>query len=569
MSESENPGPVGPFWIDSRGGSGGAGRLGETPPAPPVATGLSRGRKVLMVLKVVELRLRFIALLVATGLVFGYWDTIWNHYAKWTRPAREPIASAPDFEFYCPMHPNVVQSEAGSCPICGMPLSKRKKGDPSSNADGVARVELAPFRVRQAGIRTLEVGYAPLLETISTVGYVEHDERLLRRIDSKIPGRSRVEKLHVNFEGMPVQAGQLLAEVYAPELDAALRELLLNQRHAEEAAASRSSYSGQLQKDARELVKLSTEKLTRWGIGQAQIDEVLRTRRAEINIPITSPIGGHILEKNVVEGQYVAEGDPMFVVADLGQVWIRAKVFEDQIPLIRVGQEVEATVPAYPGEVFAGRVAFLYPHLDPATRTIDVRYDIENPGHRIRPGMFATVTIKTPVSDLPAFRDRVAQAPKARMSLASLTVAEQEICPVTMQKLGSMGDPVPVDLKEGKVWTCCGACTDKVEKSPAKFLARLQGPPKDQVLSVPESAVIDSGSRTLVYVEVQPGVFEGREVVLGPRSGDRYPVLDGLMPGESVAAAGAFLIDAETRLNPAAGSTYFGGSGSSGGAHKH
>jgi Cu(I)/Ag(I) efflux system membrane fusion protein len=133
-----------------------------------------------------------------------------------------------------------------------------------------------------------------------------------------------------------------------------------------------------------------------------------------------------------------------------------------------------------------------------------------------------------------------------------------------------MGDPVEAEVEGRKVWTCCAACPPKLKASPEKFLARLEPVPEDQVLSVPEAAVIDTGTRQVVYVESDPGVFEAREVTLGPRTGDRYPVLDGLLPGENVAAAGAFLIDAETRLNPAAGAAYFGGSGSTDGqTHQH
>jgi Cu(I)/Ag(I) efflux system membrane fusion protein len=138
---------------------------------------------------------------------------------------------------------------------------------------------------------------------------------------------------------------------------------------------------------------------------------------------------------------------------------------------------------------------------------------------------------------------------------ASLTVDEQKNCPVTTLKLGSMGNPIPVEVSGRKVWTCCPACPEKLKAQPAKYLARLEPPPRDTVLSVPESAVVDSGNRKLVYVEAEPGVYEGREVVLGARIGDRFPVLEGLAPGEKVAAKGAFLIDAESRLNPATAPT--------------
>jgi Cu(I)/Ag(I) efflux system membrane fusion protein len=169
--------------------------------------------------------------------------------------------------------------------------------------------------------------------------------------------------------------------------------------------------------------------------------------------------------------------------------------------------------------------------------------------------MFATVTLTTPVADSPAFRSRWAKAHAASADpthLADLTAEEQKVCPVTAAKLGSMGAPVSVRIQGRMIWTCCGACPPKIEASPARYIARLDPTPRDAVLSVPEAAVVDTGVRKVVYVESEPGVFEGREVVLGPLSGSRYPVLEGLAPGEKVAAAGAFLIDAETRLNPAA-----------------
>ncbi len=590
-------------------------------PAAPAHPPISRWKKFRLVVKVVELRLRFVALMAITGLAFAYWDTLWNYYDKWMRPTAGKHAAFSGIEYYCPMHPQVVQDGPGTCPICGMPLAKRKKGEKATLPEGVtARVQLAAFQVKQAGVKTIEVGYAPLTETLTTVGYVEHDERRLAHIASKIPGKSRVEKLYVNFEGINVQAGQPLAELYSPELYQATRELLINQRRAAEGPRPTPGARGL--GDPGELLRLSIEKLKLWGITQEQIDKMLHEGHADYRVPIYSPLGGgmlHVIQKNVVEGQYVEEGQPLFVVADLSHVWVRAKVYEDDIPLVRVGQEVEATVGSVPGDVFRGKVAFLFPHLDAATRTVDVRYDMDNPDHQLRPGMFATVRLKTPVAETPMFKKvrRAMASPGGKtVRLASLTAEDQKICPVTGAKLGSMGDPVPVEIEgrkvwtccsacppklkahpakylaklappapdaskvpsiedqkicpvtgaklgsmgdpvpveiEGrKVWTCCSACPPKLKAEPAKYLARLVPPPQDQVLSVPESAVIDTGTHKLVYIESEPGVFDGRRVVLGPRIGDRFPVLEGLAPGEKVAADGTFLIDAESRINPGA-----------------
>ena len=516
---------------------------------------LTRWQKFRLVVKVVELRLRFVALMAITGLAFAYWDALSNRYDKWMRPAADRHVAASGIEHYCPMHPSVVQEEPGKCPICGMPLAKRKKGEKAALPEGVtARVQLAPFRITQAGIRTAEVGYAPLAQSLTTVGYVAFDERLLANVASKVPGQTRVETLFVNFTGHEVKAGEPLAELYSPELSQAIAELRTARRAEQESAGLQTAAARSLLGDRRNMVRLSSEKLKRWGITQAQIDEILRQDKDDYKIPILSPIGGTVVRKNVVEGQEVQEGFAMFEVADLSHVWVQAQVYEHQIGLVREGQAVEASVEAFPGRTFPGKVAFIQPTLDPATRTVEVRFDLENPGRRLRPGMFATVTLRTPVAETPAFQGRMAATPHTHGELrpASLSVEEQKNCPVTTLKLGSMGDPIQVEVEGRKVWTCCGACPPKLKAQPAKYLARLEPAPRDEVLSVPESAVIDTGSRKIVYVEAESGVYEGRVVVLGTRIGDRFPVLDGLARGEKVAAAGAFLIDAESRLNPAA-----------------
>jgi Cu(I)/Ag(I) efflux system membrane fusion protein len=357
----------------STNGLEGPGAPVVTDPAPAAGDErpLTRWQKFRMVVKVVELRLRFITLMAATGLVFGYWDTIWNHYEKWARPKAAAVAAAADTEYYCPMHPSVVRGEPGSCPICGMPLSKRKKGEPEALPPGVvSRVSFAPFRVAQAGIRTADVGYAPLSETLTTVGTVEFDERRLARIASKTKGTARVERLLVNFTGTPVKAGEPLADVYSPELYQAVQELLLAQRRTADPAAPRGGLAQSVLGDARELVRLGREKLLLWGLTPAQVDGILARGRADATLPILAPIGGVVVRKNVVQGQYLTEGETLFEVADLSHVWIQAQVYEDQFALVKVGQAVEATVRAYPGEVFKGTVAFIDPALNPATRTV-------------------------------------------------------------------------------------------------------------------------------------------------------------------------------------------------------
>jgi Cu(I)/Ag(I) efflux system membrane fusion protein len=523
----------------------------------PEAVPPTRWGKFRLVVKVVELRLRFVALMACTGLSFAYWDEIWNHYDKWARPAAGRVVADAEHEYYCPMHPSVVQSEPGKCPICGMPLTKRKKGHAEPLPEkAVARVQLAPMRVAQGGIRTAEIGYEPLAETISTVGFVAFDERNLKRISSRTKGLARVEKLMVDFTGTTVAAGQPLAELYSPELYQAIRELLLARRPAAETQGLRGALGRNALGDRGDFLTMSREKLALWGVEAGQVEKILAAGRAEYRLPILSPIGGVVVRKNIVEGQYVSEGDALFEVADLGRVWVQAQLYEDQIDRVRVGQEVHATVEAFPGESFAGKVAFIDPALDPTTRTVNVRYDLPNRDGRLRPGMYAVVTFRAPVADMPLYRRQIARAdapgPRMKIARAIRTVEEQKTCPVTKAALGSMGDPIAVEVKDGKVWVCCNTCPDKLKARPARYLADDAPAPKGSVVSVPESAVVDDGARQIVYVETDPGVFEGRVVVLGHRIGDRFPVISGLEPGDRVAAAGAFLIDAESRLNTGA-----------------
>ena len=205
----------------------------------------------------------------------------------------------------------------------------------------------------------------PLTETLTTVGYVEFDERRLARISSKVKGMSRVEKLHVNFTGKDVKAGETLAELYSPELYQAIQELLLAQQSGRASRPRRRArWAGRSWATAEELVRLGPRssgsggsprrRSTRSSAGQGRLHDPdpradRRGRRPE--------------ERR--RGPVRRRGQAMFEVADLSHVWVQAQVYEDQIGLVRVGQAVEATVEAYPGEMFPGKVAFIEPRLEP------------------------------------------------------------------------------------------------------------------------------------------------------------------------------------------------------------
>lgn len=517
-------------------------------------------QKIWFAIKAIEIRLRFIAVLVGIGLVIGYWDWIQNRWDKWTRPAAvTAVALAGGEEFYCPMHPSVVRATLDpggaipKCPICGMPLSKRTKGAPAPLAEGVlSRVQLSPYRVQLAGIQTAEVKHRPLVLDTRALGVVAVDERKLSRIVVRAAGY--VEKLYVNESFTEVRQGQPLAEIYSPEIFTAAGELLI-------------ARTGQ----ARNYLDTARKRLQLLGLADEEIDAIIRTGEVNPAIVIRSPRSGHVFEKRIVEGDSFLAGQTLFEVADLSTVWIEGELYERDAVALHPGQTVDVSIDAYPGRAFTGKVSLIHPHVETSTRTLRVRCEVDNPQHELRPGMFATLRFKTPIVDIEPFRSALAgyhqwqqladasipQSPARNAELAAL----QKICPVSNDQLGTMGTPIRAVAGGHVVLLCCASCQEKLAARPDYYLARLHGVNDEGVLAIPEQSAIDTGTQTVAYVERDPGLFEGIAVTLGPRTEGYYAVIDGLSAGDRVAAAGAFLVDAETRLNPAASATYFGASG--------
>jgi Cu(I)/Ag(I) efflux system membrane fusion protein len=510
-------------------------------------------QRVKFALRAIEVRLRFIGVFVVIGLSMAYWTTIEAYWDRWTRPDSVELVAEEGVEYYCPMHPSVVRSSlepngaVPNCPICGMPLSKRKIGAQAELPAGVlSRVQLSPERVHMAGVKTVAASYMPLMKQVRTVGYVQYDEARQSEIVSRVGGY--LERLLVDKTYVQVESGQPLAEIYSPDLYSGVQELLLAKKHG-----------------AGDLIAAARQRLKLLGVDDAEIDDALQTGADGARLLIRSPQSGQVIEKNIVEGASVEPGTVLFRVADLSTVWIEADAYEQDLPFLYEGQAIKATVDALPGRAFAGEVSLIYPELDAQTRTGRLRVTVENADFLLRPGMFATVQVETPMSDTEPFRSRAANARQTPPEADDATlIALQEVCPVTGLTLGAMGDPLKVSLDGKDVFVCCRDCEPKLREHPADYLAKLAPPPDNTVLTIPEGAVIDTGTQKIVYVEREPGVFEGVEVKLGPRTDNYYPVVSGLRPGDRVAAAGSFLLDAETRLNPAAASAYFGANGNGG-----
>lgn len=261
-----------------------------------------------------------------------------------------------------------------------------------TTADGA--VHLDPAQVRALGINMVEAELAPVRREIRTTGHVAYDETRLSTITPKFGGF--VERLYVDFTGQPVRRGQPLLEIYSPELVSAQEELLTAVRLDEQLA--RSAAPGVAERTSG-LADAARRRLQLWDISAAQIERLERTGQVRRTLTLHAPFSGFVVEKMVQAGQAVDAGMVLYRLADLASVWIEADIYEQDLRFVRLGEPVAVEIAAYPGERFSGRVSYVYPEVRPDTRTARVRADLGNPGGRIKPGMFATVTLDIPVAE--------------------------------------------------------------------------------------------------------------------------------------------------------------------------
>lgn len=323
-------------------------------------------------------------------------------------------------------------------------------------------VQLDPDEINAAGVQLAKVTTARITTTVEAVGRVEQPEAQLATVPARVSGR--IDTLYVQFTGETIRAGQAVAEIYSPDVVASAEEYRLALQNRDR---MRSSSEKEALESANDLVAASRRRLELWGVSDKQI-EAAAAGTAGLHVTIYAPSGGSVVERKVTRGQYVNAGDPLFTVADLSTVWVKADVYEFQLPQIRPNQIVDVTSDALPDKVLHGRVDFIEPQANAQTRTIPVHVHVPNPGMRLRPGMYIR----------------------------------------------------------------------------AKFVS----PGEREAVVVSRSAVLDTGTRKLVYIAKPDGVFEAREIQTGVPSEEWYPVLAGLKPGEEVVTSGNFLIDSQTRL---------------------
>ena len=460
----------------------------------------------------------------------------------------------------CGMHPTVKNDQQGKCPICFMdPVPVYAEGTAKEAGEKVS-LTLSERARDLAKVETSVLKRRRLKKEIVTVGKVDYDESKVAYVSAWADGR--IDRLFADFTGIRVRKGDHLVELYSPQLVSAQDEYLIARR------------SGN-----KSLIKSSRKKLLLLGITERQIKKVAKSGKAQTHLTIYAPIGGTVIRKNALKGMYVKEGDPIYQIADFTNLWVMVDIFEHEIGWVKLGQEVDITVKSYPGEIFRGQVAFIDPFLNEKTRTVKVRINVDNNDLRLKPGMYVNAKIKSSLIDFGLPIDRSLYGKYICPMHPDVVQEDEGVCPTCGMKLEKY--EIPEDRKmaqEKKIVYVCPMEEDKevVSDGPGecpkcgmKLVAKEIETRSDGVLAVPKSAVLDTGRRKMVYVEIEPGEYVAREVRLGPEAtskveGDEevfYPVVSGLSEGERVVTRGNFLIDSQTQLTGAAEAVYGGAIG--------
>ena len=315
-------------------------------------------------------------LLVVAGLFMGW--ILFHSSSKAPVTATENNHSEEEHKaevWTCSMHPQIRMDKPGKCPICGMdliPLSSMSGG----GADAMA-VHLTKEAAQLANVMTSVVSSQATAKEIRLYGKVQADERLLQSQVTYLAGR--IEKLLVNFTGETVRKGQPLAVIYSPDLVTAQQELI-------EAARTKDIQP--------EIYEASLEKLRQWKLSDKQISSIESTGKVQPNMDITSNASGIVTARRVNNGDYVGQGAVLYEVADLSRVWVLFDAYESDLAFLQRGNKVEFTLQALPGETFTGNISFIDPVIDPVNRVAKVRIEMNNPGGKLKPEMFANGTVK-------------------------------------------------------------------------------------------------------------------------------------------------------------------------------
>jgi Cu(I)/Ag(I) efflux system membrane fusion protein len=450
--------------------------------------------------------------------------------------------------YTCGMHPQIIQEGPGNCPICGMKLTPIKGTSASSEAKPTGErkikywkssmdptyvsdkqgkdqmgmdlipvyedqvqegaISIDPVTVQNMGIRTAMVEEKELTRTIRTVGNVDYNEELLYTVNTKISGW--IEKLYVENTGDPVKKGQPLLEIYSPELVSTQQEYLTALKNFQQL---KDSPYPETRKGAEELLKSTKQRLLYWDISEGQIDQLEKSGEVKKTMILYSPANGVVTEKNVIEGTAVSMGSELYKIADLSTVWVLAKIYEYELPYIKIGQMAQIELSYFPGEVLSGKISYIYPYLNQGTRDVKVRIELPNPELKLKPEMYSNVTIASTLPGKSLVIPEEAVIHSGKREIVFVDAGGGKYSPREVVT-GASGEGSVVEVKSGlmpdeMVVVSAQFMLDSESKTQEAIKKMLQSREKNSVTSVPmpdtsvQNPNSDISTSTLTQTEKQ------------------------------------------------------------------
>lgn len=280
----------------------------------------------------------------------------------------------------CSMHPQIKMDKPGKCPICGMDLIPLKSSGGNDEMIDDDAIQMSKEAVALGNIQTSTVGHQDAVKEVQLYGTIQVDERLQQSQTSHVNGR--IENLYVTFTGESVKQGQVIAKIYSPDLLTAQQELL-------EAA--------KLQDIQPLLLDAAKQKLRLWKVSESQINNILKSKNASPYVNIHANTSGIVMTKNVNPGDYINQGSVLYTISNLSKLWAVFDAYESDLPFLKVGDQLEYTVQGLPGKVYKGRIAFINPIIDASSRTAKIRVEADNKDRSLKPEMYATGRITSPL----------------------------------------------------------------------------------------------------------------------------------------------------------------------------
>ncbi len=339
--------------------------------------------------------------------------------------------------YRCPMHAQIVQDHPGNCPICGMKLEP-VQGGAASNGQSLqdrAAVQINTTRQQLIGVKVAKIQRRQAQSSLRAVAQIVENEEARKHVHTKYTGW--IEKVYANSMGLYVRKGQALVDIYSPELLAAQEEYLLA---LETAAQFENTGFASTRETTRSVLQAAEEKLRLYDLTSAQIERLRTTRQTRRHLTLYSPVAGVITELNALHGMRVTGGMTLYTLVNLATVWAEARVYENDLADLKIGQAVTVTLPFLPKAKYSGKISFINPYLDPKTRTATVRVVLANANGALKPAMFANLEIQTQNNQQRLMIPASAVIQTGKRQLAFVAKAQGTFEPVELKLGQRLGD---------------------------------------------------------------------------------------------------------------------------------